>query len=236
VAVFFSLRIGLFTIFASVHLLLFLDDAPFSKSNQARADAPIQQNVAVRGFVPLHLVLIGLASLGHVALGLRQPLAARVLLNPLVMAYTRTLTGFAYYDVWNSRFMLNPVRFIYYEARHPNGEPAALEPFDEKGGFSPPLSYFTEVREGVLSMKLASMPAPPAVWQAYVRYLLHKYRQQYQWLCPAELRVYRIAAPMRAFGEDPRRLGVPKRLILTATPRCQGDRVELILTFDHHGS
>lgn len=228
--VLFSLRIGLFTLLASVGLLLFIDDVSWrQKPNEARRSerAPGGASWAARVFVPLHLVAVATASLGHLALGLRQPALGRALLElPVLSLHTRTLAGLAYFDVWNSRFLLDPVRLITYEVIHPTGEPGALEPFDERGGFSPGLAYFNEVREGILSIRLASNPAPPRVWQAYVRYLVRKYRRQYAWPCPAELRIYRIAQPLVRFGRNPSRLDVPKTLLLTAHPSCGPQGIE----------
>ena len=223
VLVLFSLRIGLFTVLASVALLLFIDDVSWRKASELpHSESTLRPASALaKVFVPVHLVAVAMATLGHLSLGLRQPALGRALLElPVISIYTRTLAGLAYFDVWNSRFLLDPVRLITYRVTHPTGEPGALEPFDENGAFNPDLGYFNEVREGILSIRLASYPAPPALWSAYVRYLVRKYRRQYAWSCPAELRIYRIAEPLARFGRDPSRLDVPRKLVLTAQPSC----------------
>lgn len=228
--VFLSLRIGFFTLIASVGLLLFIDDPPFEPAPRDKVSVPNRLPWPLV-FAVLHTSLLAVVMTGNVLLGLRMPGPGRVLTElPLVSTYTRRVAGFAYYDVFNSGFLMNPVRFIYYEASHPDGEPAGIEPFDETGAFHPPLAYFTEVREGLLSIRLATFPAPSSVWKAYFRYLVDKYRRQYSWQCPSEIRVYRIASPLDRFGSDPARLDVPKQPLVNATLRCVGREIDLTLS------
>ena len=230
--VWFTLRVGLFTVMATVSLLLFVDDPPFrapekpgSGAREPKASPGVAQRVRV--FVVGHLALLGLAFAGYLFTGLGLPAVGRLLAGvPLVSAYTRGVAGFAYYDVWNSRFFLEPVRLIYYEATSPDGKSGPIEPFDAQGAFRPGWRYFTEAREGLLSVRLALAPVEPRVWAAYAVYLVRKYRRDYAWPCPAAIRIYRIAGPLDEFGTEPKDLRVSRQLLVTATPRCIGRAID----------
>lgn len=231
--VWFTLRVGLFTVMATVSLLLFVDDPPFRAASDAERGAATAREAEsdvtrrVRVFVVGHLSALALVFTGYLFMALGLPALGRALAGlPIVSAYTRGVAGFAYYDVWNSRFFLEPVRLIYYEATSPDGKSAPLEPFDAAGAFHPGWHYFTEAREGLLSVRLALAPVEPRVWAAYTVYLVHKYRRDYAWPCPAELRIYRIAAPLAAFGDRPKDLRVPRQLLVTASPHCAGPAID----------
>ena len=237
VAIFLTLRIGMFTVLASVGLLLFLDDAPLKKVTLPGEGATLVQpgHLApgrwVKAFVLAHTSLLMVVSVGHVLLGLRATRLGRVLAGlPIVSYYTRGIAGFAYYDVWNSQFFFKPVRLIYYEATSPDGEPAPIEPFDAGGAFDPGLRYYTEEREGLLSIRLASTPIPLGAWRGYIRYLVDKYRSGHAWPCPTQIRIYRIAAELDRFGSEPTRLGVPKQPLVQATLRCAGREIDMVLS------
>jgi hypothetical protein len=230
-----TLRVGWFSETMLACCLLFLGQERTSRAVALRVPQRCLVIWATHVFLLAHLGVFLGAQIDLVAraAGVARPWS-RALGRPPLEDYL-VLVGATHLNVFPTRVILRPVRYLFYEAVLPGGEALPIEPFDAAGRFAPGLRYAKEVREWLLALRAASGGLTERGWRAYSQQLLRRFIQRTTYGCPSEIRLYRVRAAPEQFGghaPDPRTLG---RRLLTAGVDCEGEPTVTWLDFTPEG-
>lgn len=231
-----SMRVGWFSEIMVVSTLLFWNDLAFFGKRWRQIPAAESSIQVHRSGTPYFLIVfLSLFFLAQACFVFwPRGVSGHVAKIPGLFYYS-AVTGNRPYDLVPSKYILENVRFVAFEAVDSNGKRMFLSPFDRQGRFAPPYRDVKEVRRGLMLLKIApertprgwEIPLNPRGWKSLLQYDVMPLLSRQELSYPVRVNVFGINTPV---GDVPRPFNinsVPKIPLFSATVQAPDGGLEL---------